>query len=484
MPIKLQLKLLSDAGELLSVVTCHAGRIAVLRASTPSDLRPYQRALGGSSGKDFIRVEVDGAEYRPEQHTLIGFGEPSPTVGLSVHDFLVRQGVSELAIAPLLLSLGLEEISNKQCSELTTDQEARLRILAATKDPNRVLVINDPFEHIGGTWRERTAELLTNFARSQRAVVIVPFLSYRPECWIENDIIERIEVGQTTQRTIGFGSHGSSADDVINQIRGHSRPEREQRQAASASIAAGAALGSQSGELDRAQLANRALRNFRTGLTKTICILAGAGFATWGAFSLGKIQSKDDPKSSARSGINNPSTAVGATAKQSDPADRQSHDAQIGEPVTQNDAATTNALPNAPLAKHGEQEPKYILDLYPAAIRASLLDTARGVRSYQQPEADKPASQPQSQSTDQGNLFSLLAKASSDKSAANGDNTNGGNSNGYYDSNDSDQESAPDSYEEQSDEDRRREEIRQRFLEAIRASAERRRMAAEEMTGE
>ncbi|MFO0416184.1 MAG: hypothetical protein ACK5Y6_02750 [Pseudomonadota bacterium] len=480
MPIKLQLKLLSDAGELLSVVTCHAGKIAVLRASTPSDLRPYQRALGGSSGKDFIRIEVDGSEYRPERHTLIGFGEPSPTVGLSVHDFLANQGVSELAIAPLLLSLGLEEIANKQCSELTTDQEARLRILAATTDPNKVLVTNDPFEHIGGKWRERAAELLTNFARYQGAIAIVPFLSYRPECWIDNETIERIEVGHTTQRTIGFGTRGSSADDVISQIRGHSRPEKETQQAVSASIAAGMTLGTDGGEnLSRSQLADRAWRNFRVGVTKTVCILAGAGFATWGAFSLGKIQSKDAPKGADKHSITSPSAAASASLKKVDPADAKSAITKDQPPAAQNGQASTSGLANTTLAKQPEPETKYILDLYPEQIRASLLDTARGIRSYQQPETDKPVAQPQAQTADQGNLFSLLAKASSDKSAVSRDS-----SNSDYESNSSDDHTDSDSEYQESEEEQRREEIRQRFLEAIRASAERRRMAAEEMSAE
>jgi hypothetical protein len=115
--------------------------------------------------------------------------------------------------------------------------------------------------------------------------------------------------------------------------------------------------------------------------------------------------------------------------------------------------------------------------VYPASIRASLLDTARGLHPLPPSNgnaANAPAGKAEGNS---GNIFSLLAKAGSNK--PDGDSAVGMPA--QQDSLSSDDTS--DSVEESVDlaeEEKRREEIRNRFLEAIRASAARRQEAMEE----
>ena len=146
MPSKLQLKTLSNSGELLNVINCAAGRISVFRGNTPADLRPYQRALVGTSSKEKMIVAVDGADYNPETQNIIGLGEAPPHAGLTVRDFLGKTGVRDAALEGLLNSFGLESTADMRVSALSPDQERRVRILFAVAQPEKALIINEPFE--------------------------------------------------------------------------------------------------------------------------------------------------------------------------------------------------------------------------------------------------------------------------------------------------------------------------------------------------
>ena len=484
MPAKVQIKLLSNSGELLSVVACHAGRISVFRSSTPSDLRPYQRALAGSSAKDNLQIVVDGAEYHPDDHTLVGFGEPSPTTGLSVRDFLIKQNISELAIESLLLSIGLEDISNKLCSDITPEQEARLRLIAGTVDADKILVINDPFEQIASKWRERAAETLTNFARTRRALVIIPSLSYRPESWIENEIVDRIEVGQTSQRTIGFASANHNTNNVINQIRQQAQQDSRAPNN-SANILSGTALGA--GAVSHAEESILPKSRFLASSTlKTATVkiggsLVGLTACAWIALSAGPIQSKVtriwDGSKLFLSGL--PSAPTPPKDSKSVGTKSDTHatmpEQQIKPPETKPKSDLVSRAVKPPAEKVA-----YILDQYPEQIKTSILDTVRGTNSYRQTGTTQQTSPLPPKQDNSGNLFSLLEKASAPKNSQPNSATNSATFDDESDSDAVPYDEDAENNEDITEEEQRREEIRNRFLEAIRASAEKRRIAAEE----
>ena len=64
MPKKLQAKLLSKTGELLNVINCFAGQVAVFRAHSAADLRPYLRALTGGQGPERFSITTDGIDRK------------------------------------------------------------------------------------------------------------------------------------------------------------------------------------------------------------------------------------------------------------------------------------------------------------------------------------------------------------------------------------------------------------------------------------
>jgi hypothetical protein len=213
------MKLLSRSGELLNVVNCFAGRITVLRAASDNELGPYQRGLAGVGGPEHIVINVDGKPYQPEEHVVIGFGHSLLENDCSVQEYLHASGVPAGAIAGMLVSYGLERKTAAVGSQLTADETRRLELLAAANTIGKVIVMNAPFEPLASTWRERFAELLSSFAVRKQQIIVIPKLVYRPESWIDNEAIARVQVGQNMQRTIGFGSGPSSVNDIIKEVR-------------------------------------------------------------------------------------------------------------------------------------------------------------------------------------------------------------------------------------------------------------------------
>lgn len=216
---RLQIKLLSSSGELLNVVTAPGGRLTVLRAFVPSQLEPYRRAIAGIPGPERITITINGDEFIPDDHILIGFGENARSGSETVSQHLANNGLNPNTIPGLLMSYGLTEIASLPFARLTDCQVQRCRLLAALQQTDRLIILNNPFEPLSSEWREPFAQLLLTFVRSSPMPVLVTSMSYRPECFINNELINRVQVGENDQRTIGFGSEPSEYDRLIQQIR-------------------------------------------------------------------------------------------------------------------------------------------------------------------------------------------------------------------------------------------------------------------------
>lgn len=217
---RLQIKHLSPRGELLRCINCPAGRITVLRAASGTDLSQFQRALAGIPGPERFSLTIDNEPFEQNRHFFIGFGEHfSKSDSMTVGQYLTKAGVPESQITSTLLSFELEELESTPCSALGADQERRLRFLAALQSTGWIVVLNEPFEDLSSKWKERFAELLTSYAGRQGGLVVISSLSYRPKSWIENEVINRVQVGENLQKTIGFQSGASDVTDLIKQLR-------------------------------------------------------------------------------------------------------------------------------------------------------------------------------------------------------------------------------------------------------------------------
>ena len=225
----LQIKLLSERGEVLSVINCPGGHISVFRANTHSELQPYQRALAGIPGPERFAIELDRRDYQPQEHLLIGFGEERQSIDATVAEYF-QKFISAEALRPLLLSYGLEQTIDRQMNSLTACEDRRLALLAATYQPDKVLVLSDPFDPIAGSWRERFAELLSAHVKASGRICVVTNLSYRPDHWVENTTILRIQVGEELQKTIGFGQKAEEIQAVIKKMRSTEAQDAKIRQ--------------------------------------------------------------------------------------------------------------------------------------------------------------------------------------------------------------------------------------------------------------
>jgi hypothetical protein len=220
MPFKrLQLNLLSQTGELINCVSCFPGQVSVFRAPSYAALEVYQRALAGIPGPERIAISLDDQNFIPTEHFFIGFGEQRESAHETVISSFTRIGINEHTFHSLCHSYGIEIEETTRWSLLTKCEARRVRLLLATQTHGQVIILNDPFEPLANQWRGRFAELLSHFARQNKEIVIVTNLSNRPETWIDNPSVARIQVGEEIQKTIGFGAQASAGNEMIQQLR-------------------------------------------------------------------------------------------------------------------------------------------------------------------------------------------------------------------------------------------------------------------------
>ena len=479
MPSKLQLKTLSTSGELLNVINCPAGRICVFRGSTPADLRPFQRALIGTHGKEKISVTVDGADYDPDKHNVIGLGEAPPHAGLTVREYLGRVGVADDALVGLLTSFGLEGSIDSKCSALSPDQERRVRMLHATSQPERALIVNEPFEHITSQWKERFAELLLDFVKGKNGLVVIPSLSYRPESWVDNALISRLEVGQSIQRTIGYGQAGSDANKMIEELRKQiqseqpARPESRGQVAVAAAASAGYIPAGADGETPPSDMAliKSWLRSGESTWFKVTSSLIAAAIGVGGALTIVKLASSPESEQQTQvvASLQSTSAAPATQEKTKNSVDRALEDAK-----SEAQQAATSSLQQG---RSEQPAARHILDEYPEVIRASIIDTTHGnAGELAEPEPQQQQAAPSSQSRS-GNLYSLLEKAGSESAGPGPSEPAQVEEPSFAYQQPIDNNDAP---VEQTEADAKREEIRSKFLEAIRSAAEQREASMEE----
>lgn len=473
MPKKLQIKLLSQSAELLNVTNCLAGQVSVLRSESPSELKPYQRALSGIQGRERFVITVDGSEYRPDQHNLIGFGEVAPHSGMTVSSYLSSVGILEGAISGLLVSFGIEGIADKLCSSLSPDEERKVRLFAATADPSKALIINEPFEPISSQWRVNVAELLLDFATSKNGLVVIPSLSYRPDAWVDNQAITRHQVGQSLRKTIGFGSADSESTNMMNQIRDLVREnpassiQGESRRSGAAASLGAAAIGLAQGGVNEGSFSDSRVSpsapSVKISVSKALGAATLCGLIMWGTVKLIPQRGEDV----ALNATNSPQISP-ETQQQPAPSDPS--------PPLPSDASqkvAEGSKEGVPGKKVGVEtvQVALVLDKYPLAIRQSILDTAHGVigeipRIDQPQEAQKVGAHPQDE---EGNLYKLLEKAGTQ-------GRSGDDQPPAFDSSDSVDDDSGDIAQLEPDADpdqeSRREEIRQKFLQAIQAAAQ------------
>jgi hypothetical protein len=156
-------------------------------------------------------------------------------------------------------------------------------------------------------------------------------------------------------------------------------------------------------------------------------------------------------------------------------ADKPKEDKPATAPIQP--AALNNSAPL--LHQAAESADHFVLDQYPAPIRISLVETAKGNGGYKAgPSEPSVISPPTSKGQNSGNLFSLLEKASDAKPGSGRAEAAAPVDEAPY-AEPSEPEAAYQEPRDATEEETRREAIRNRFLEAIRAAADKRQADAD-----
>lgn len=462
MASRLTIKHLSNSGQVIASVSCAAGQVSVLRALVDADLLPYQRALSGRPGPERFVIELDGHAFRPEDQALIGFGEHLPGE-LSVRELLLQAGLVPGSIPSLLLQYGLDGHADSACSRLNESAQRQLQLLAACAGSANVLILNDPFATLSTQWRERFAELVLNDARERQRIVVITSLSHRPQCWIGNESVTRLQVGETQQKTIGFGQASTEVNDLVKQLRSQLAQQPPGGFGASEMVPqrppqpvppepTDQSIPAQASALAFSQLLNNPKRQ-----AALICLLLVAALAYLSisheseplldvaAIPTPLASSAPTPPSSAPSPI---PTAVNTPASSVSPT-------MTASPAPNSSQLDTPAL----VAK---LEPALLIDRYPALVRAALTITPsqKARRTISDDITEGPAvlkPQPRS-ATAPNNTSSFFDELTQVKSGSSDDSGSSSDSTSQLASNQSVQE--------------RQEALRQKFLDAINRAVE------------
>ena len=225
--IRLVIKHLSRTGELLNCVNCFSGQVTVLRSHSQKELRAYKGALFGRGGPEKFSININTSPFRSDDAAFVGAGNSSEIYDSeNVGQVFEKLGMHGAGLESILNSIGLSQKIHAPISSLTACESRRLELTSALIAPQTVIILDRPFEPLASQWRTRFADLILRNVRKKNRICVVSELTFRPETWIGNEQIVRIQVGESIQKTIGFASEGDSAQLAIEQLRSLVRDDK------------------------------------------------------------------------------------------------------------------------------------------------------------------------------------------------------------------------------------------------------------------
>jgi hypothetical protein len=446
---KLLIKQLSKSNEAIGLITCLPKKINVFRSQDPQDLAPYKRALTFTPGPERFTLEHANKKLNSSDLVYIGTNDTEILTPENVERFENLLANSSIPTV-VFEQLGLKESKKKTVKDLSLCELRRLTILELFNLHSKICILVNPFEPIAYNFREQVAEFLIEIAQTQEHIIIVPELNFRPNAWIDNSNIQRIEVGQNLQKTIGFGSAPSELQAMLEEVR---QSVKEAPKANPSSM-----LNDPTPELMESPLTSKQTSKSRYFLLAGVGIIACGIFFfaqrlnIFGDFNLVKVKPVSD--------VNSTQLASNTNLNKQPQIEKIPQETKIVLEETKK------------VAKAKEEKKSTVLDLYPKEVKASLLATYSGSSKsvdYQNRKAKAVA--PTNNIVKAGNisagenLFEALKKTTGTGKA-------NGSSMDTYSDNDSYSDSAESAPIEGSDEERR-EILREKFRAALERAAQR-----------
>lgn len=218
METSLEIFRLNRRGEVSRRINCLPGRVTVFRGHE-SDRTAYENALLGRAQEGEFSVLLGQTPIEKTACNQIGIGPDfAPEYLGTVYEYLQQHDLAPKESERILLSLSLGGLGNRRCTELTAEQQRILRLLALETQPQMVHVLSDPFRGLSEVKREDFATRLVQFVSKKKGLVILTQLSDRPETWIENEYISRVQLERPRSATIGFGSDSVRREDLLKAM--------------------------------------------------------------------------------------------------------------------------------------------------------------------------------------------------------------------------------------------------------------------------
>ena len=215
----LEIRRLGTQGETLRRIRCLPGRITVFRSFIEQELDLYTRVILGDAPGARFTVLVEDAPFERSENIFIGFRETFDQDTRTISQFLIENRMNPKVISACLLKFGLGGCEDKPLEELDEGEAETVRIVGATRQPGKILILRDPLSCVREKWREPLAQMLLDHVARRNSTVVVVRLSYRPECWIENEYISRVQLEGPRKATIGFGGTAGSDLEVLERVR-------------------------------------------------------------------------------------------------------------------------------------------------------------------------------------------------------------------------------------------------------------------------
>ena len=223
----LEIHRLDPSGGIVRKIRCLSGHITVFRANDPTLMEAYRRALVGlPTDSERFSLLLDGVPGQPQDFYTIGFGERFSSVDqMTAGEYLASLGADEAAAEALVGAFGLAELKSVSVSALSEPEARILRLLGATISSEKIILLNDPFQGLNPEMSQRAARALVDFAWNRKAIVLVTKLTDRPVDWIENEIVQRVQLERPRQRTIGYGGEDDQTAALVKAIRADAQAE-------------------------------------------------------------------------------------------------------------------------------------------------------------------------------------------------------------------------------------------------------------------
>ncbi len=213
------IKELSSKAEIINIFNCLSGEISIFNGPS-SAISSLQRLLTGTYEKNNLKISINNSiKFNPLEHVLVGYNNIIKDSTASIEDLFLSYNIPMEDIDTILNTYGLHNIRQLKIYELDGDKKKRLEFAIAFQSSNKALIIRDPFEDISPQWKEPYAKFIYTYATKKNLPVIISELDYNPATWNNLPSIKKMQLGISTNKTIGFGSDNGQLKEFLSQIR-------------------------------------------------------------------------------------------------------------------------------------------------------------------------------------------------------------------------------------------------------------------------